>query len=178
MRERLKTADKAALKQADGLICQFLRQAPELKRAHTVLAFAPLPWEINIWPLLKGLMAGPQRLCLPLITGPGIMEAREVNDLVQLMPKSFGIAEPTANTALVEPDSIDVVIVPGLAFNKNLWRLGRGSGYYDRFLAASGAFRLGLARELQIVEHIPHEEHDLQMQSLLTELEYRTFLSV
>jgi 5-formyltetrahydrofolate cyclo-ligase len=172
MRERLQTADKAALKQADELICRRLRQLPEFKQAHTVLAFAPLPGEIDIWSLLAELAAGPQRLCLPLMCGPGLMEAREVSDIACLKPNRFYIAEPPSAAPLLAPAELDLVLTPGLAFSRDLWRLGRGGGYYDRFLAAGSAFRLGLARELQIVIQLPHEPHDLRMQALLSELHY------
>ena len=173
MRQRLQAADAAALKQADEQICRRLRQLPQLKQAHTVLAFAPLPGEIDIWPLLAELAADPQILCLPLISGPGIMEARAAGDLTRLVPNSYGIMEPPLEAPLVGAANIDLVLTPGLAFDRNLWRLGRGGGYYDRFLASCGAFRLGLARELQIVEQIPHDTHDLRMQALLSEAGYQ-----
>ncbi|MCL1906198.1 MAG: 5-formyltetrahydrofolate cyclo-ligase [Clostridiales bacterium] len=172
IRQRLQTADAAALKQADELICQHLRQLPELRQARTVLAFAPLKGEIDIWPLLKELAAGAQRLCLPLIAGQGIMEAREVKDLSLLKPNSYGIGEPPPASPVIMPDSIDVVLVPGLAFDRGLWRLGRGGGYYDRFLCGCGAFRLGLTRDIQIVENIPCEPQDIRMQALLSETSY------
>ena len=169
MRQRLQAADVSALQQADELIRKRLRQVPELKQARTVLAFAPLAGEIDIWPLLTELAKGPQRLCLPLIIGPGLMEAREVDDLTRLEQNSFHIAEPLPDAPLIAPEDIDLVLVPGLAFSGDLWRMGRGGGYYDRFLAGCTAFRLGLTRELQIMEHIPHEPHDLRMQALLSE---------
>lgn len=171
VRRRMQTADTAALTLADELICARLRSLPKLRQAHTIMAFAPLPGEIDIWPLLKELAAGPQRLCLPLISGLGLMEAREVSDLTLLQPNRYNIAEPPPASSLIAPGSIDIVLVPGLAFDRDLWRLGRGGGYYDRFLAACGAFRLGLARELQILERIPHEPHDLPMQALISEKE-------
>ena len=172
MRRRIDAADRIALKQAGEQICRRLRQLPELRQAHTVLAFAPMQDEIDIWPLVLELTAGAQRLCLPLIRGPGIMEAREVEDTARLQPNSYGIAEPPPDAPLVAPGSIDLVLTPGLAFDRDLWRLGRGGGYYDRFLAACDAFRLGLAHELQIVEHLPHEPHDIRLQALLSEQGY------
>ena len=139
-----------------------------------MLAFAPMPGEIDIWPLLAELAAGGQKLCLPLITGPGIMEARAVRDLARLKPNSYGIMEPPPESPVIDPAGLDLVLTPGLAFSKDLWRLGRGGGYYDRFLANCGAFRLGLARDLQIVGHLPHDPHDLRMQAVLSESGRRT----
>ena len=172
MRQRLEAAEKEALERADEQICKRLRQLPEFKRAHTVMAFAPMPGEINIRPLLAELIAGGRRLCLPLITGPGIMEARQAVEAARLKTNSYGIAEPLPDAPLIEPGDIELVLIPGLAFDRNLWRLGHGGGYYDRFLAACGAFRLGLARELQIVEDLPHEPHDMRLHALLSELGY------
>ena len=169
MRQRLQRLAPEEIKLSSELICRRLRQLPEFKQARTVLAFAPLTGEIDIWPLLAELAAGPQRLCLPLITGAGIMEAREIRDLSLLKVNRYGIAEPPQPSPQVAPNTIEIALVPGLAFDRDLWRLGRGGGYYDRFLTDCSAFRLGLAQELQIVEHLPHEPHDLRMQALLSE---------
>ena len=174
MHQQLQAVDNAAIRQANLDICKQLRQLPLLKQVNTVLAFAPLPNEIDIWPLLTELAYGPHRLCLPRLSGRGIMEARAVTDLSVLVYNHYHIAEPPLTAPLINPESIELVLVPGLAFTKDLWRLGRGGGYYDRFLAGCGAFRLGLAREIQIVEHIPHEQHDLRMQALLSEESYYT----
>ena len=174
LRACLQATDQVALKQADECICQRLALVPEFLLARTVLAFAPLPGEIDIWPLLTKLAAGGQRLCLPRISGPGVMEAREAHDLRQLRRNSYGIAEPAPNAPLVLPGNIDIVLTPGLAFDTDLWRLGRGGGYYDRFLAGCAAYRLGLAREWQIVEYVPHEPLDIPMQAVLSEQRYLT----
>jgi len=169
MRQLLHTADKMALAEADQAICQHLRQLPMLKEAHTIFAFAPLPLEINIWPFLAELAASSQRLCLPRLTGPGHMEAREAGDLNTLTTNDYGIKEPPASSALIPPGEISVALVPGLLFDRSLWRVGQGGGYYDRFLPKTNALRIGLARELQIVDSLPHEPHDMQMQFLLSE---------
>lgn len=172
IKQRLANADKSALAQIDKQICQNLRQLPEFIQARTILAFAPLANEINIWPLLESLAIGNQQLCLPLITGHGIMEARVVDNISQLHAGSYGIAQPPLDAAQIAPVNIDLVLTPGLAFDRKLWRLGRGGGYYDRFLSDCGAFRLGLAREAQIVEQLVHEPHDLRMHALLSEAGY------
>ncbi len=83
-------------------------------------------------------------------------------------PGKFGIREPLGSQLAPPPD---VVLVPGLAFGASGARLGRGGGFYDRWLARHPAvITVGLCFACQLVEHLPGEAHDLQVRSVLTEL--------
>ncbi|MGE5673581.1 MAG: 5-formyltetrahydrofolate cyclo-ligase [Mycobacterium leprae] len=87
---------------------------------------------------------------------------------------TYGIQEPCAVWPLVEPGSIDLVVVPGAAFDRLGGRLGYGGGYYDRLLPLirtgnSRAKLIGLAYDLQVVEAIPTEEHDVRLDGVATE---------
>ncbi|MCL1975017.1 MAG: 5-formyltetrahydrofolate cyclo-ligase [Firmicutes bacterium] len=172
VQECLHAADKELLKKTDEHICARLWQLTKLQQVHCVLAFAPLPQEVDIWPLLKKLLAESYCLYLPRICGPGIMEAREVKDLQELTPNHYHIKEPPVTAPVAADNTIELALIPGLAFSKDLWRLGRGGGFYDRYLCGSNAFRLGVTREIQIFPDIPHEQHDLRMQAILTEESY------
>ena len=81
-----------------------------------------------------------------------------------------GLRTPSAGRP-IPVESIDVVIIPGLAFDTEGWRLGRGGGYYDRFLErVSRQTRLvGIAFDQQVVEVVPHELHDVRMQVIVTD---------
>lgn len=169
MRARIEESMADELKRGDRLLCHRLRQLPLFNQAGTVLAYAPMAGEVDIWPLLRELVNSGRRLCLPRIMGPGLMEAREARDLGELGLDHYSIATPPSQARLVFPTEIDLVLVPGLAFSRDLWRLGRGGGYYDRFLSVCPAFRLALALQIQIVEHIPHDDNDMRMDALLSE---------
>ena len=83
------------------------------------------------------------------------------------MKGAYGIAEPDRErSGRIMIDQIDLIIVPGLAFGRDLYRLGRGGGYYDRLLNGAGAFKLGLALKEQITERVPREAWDAKMDAV------------
>ena len=94
----------------------------------------------------------------------------QLNSFEDLRPGALGVLEPSPEqrTALT-PESFDLVIVPGVAFDRQGGRLGYGKGYYDRFLDQSLAFRLALAFDFQLLETVPTEIHDVPMDGILTE---------
>jgi hypothetical protein len=81
---------------------------------------------------------------------------------------AFGIWEP-GDTRETDPGSIDWIIVPGVAFDKKLNRLGRGKGYYDKLLVQTSATKIGICYELQLFDEIPAEPHDIKMDFIITE---------
>ncbi|WP_417908766.1 5-formyltetrahydrofolate cyclo-ligase [Candidatus Electronema sp. PJ] len=89
----------------------------------------------------------------------------------QLQPGCYGILEPTSAQAAIEPDRLDLVLVPGSVFDQGGGRLGYGGGFYDRFLSqdAPQALRIGLSFEIQLVDQVPTEAHDQFMDILVTE---------
>jgi len=94
----------------------------------------------------------------------------QLNSFEDLRPGALSVLEPSPEqrTALT-PESFDLVIVPGVAFDRQGGRLGYGKGYYDRFLDQSLAFRLALAFDFQILETVPTKTHDVPMDGILTE---------
>lgn len=113
---------------------------------------------------------------LPLVEGKrkyaSHMEFRLVEQVEELVPGVFGILEPQQGK-LVLPEDLEVMFLPGLAFSRIGERLGRGGGYYDRYLAhlPSGVLKIGLAFSEQITETLPVEEHDLKVDLVITEEE-------
>jgi 5-formyltetrahydrofolate cyclo-ligase len=92
---------------------------------------------------------------------------QEVNDLVT---GAFGIPEPDlAHCKQAQIEDVQLIIVPGVAFDSRGNRLGSGHGYYDRFLAQSSAVRVGLAFGMQIIDSVPAESHDEKMNFVVTE---------
>ena len=93
-----------------------------------------------------------------------------VIDFESLVPfGKFGIPEPM-ELMKVSYKSIDAVIVPGVAFDKNGYRIGFGFGHYDKFLKKTPhAVKIGLAFEFQIVDSVPKEEHDVPVDFIITE---------
>lgn len=147
-------------------------ELPAFQGARTVLAFVSLGDEPPTRPLLEAVLASGKRLCLPrIVSGQSRFEAAAVGSLDELRPGVYGISEPPPSAAAVDPSELDLVIVPALAFDVSGNRLGRGGGYYDRFLAAlpPHAVTVGLTFEAALWPRVPVEAHDVPVQWIVTE---------
>jgi 5-formyltetrahydrofolate cyclo-ligase len=142
---------------------------PEYQAADTVFCFVGVKNEIDTAPILKDVLTSGRKLCVPLCTGPGQMELRQITDLGQLCVGSYGLLEPLPDTLTVKIDDVDFAIVPCLTCNHAGQRLGKGGGYYDRFLAHFRGGTVLLCREKLIREEIPVEPHDYPIPWVLTE---------
>ena len=115
----------------------------------------------------------PPRFCYPRIEAGG-MSFFEVQSLGDLIPARWHprIREPLfAPARLIQPEEIDLILIPGLAFTPDGQRLGRGGGFYDRYLARlpARATKLGVCFQCQVVESLPSEAHDQRMDAIVTE---------
>jgi len=144
---------------------------PEYKKAKTLAAFASVPGEIDTLPILEGILKGGKRLSLPkVLKDKTHFEFYPVPDLKDLAPGTYGILEPTASRP-TDWASLDLVLVPGLAFDASGRRLGFGKGYYDRALPLlqSNCLTIGLGYGFQLVEKVPAGPQDIPVKALLTE---------
>ena len=157
---------KAASSQA---VCSHLTAMPEYQAAETVFCFVGTAREIDTRPILEDALAAHKRLCVPLCVDKGIMELREITDLSQLAPGSYGLLEPAADAPAVTVDEVDFAILPCTTCNHAGQRLGKGGGYYDRFLSHYRGGTVMLCREKLIREEIPVEPHDYPVPWVLTE---------
>lgn len=130
-----------------------------------VFGFAPMRGEPN-W-LIAGWTG---EMAFPRIEGERLV-FHSIETLEHLRTGTFGIREPDANTARqVFPGEDDTILVPGLAFDRAGGRLGRGGGFYDRFLAQwPHARRVGVGFSIQLIDAVPREAHDAQVDAIVTE---------
>ena len=164
---RFSSADRAA---ASGQICQRLTEQSVWKQAKSILFYFPMPDEPDIHPLFSDALAGGKVAALPRYSDSGQhYQACQVLDLErQLRLGAFGIQEPVAACPIFDLKMLDLVLVPGVGFAPNGFRLGRGKGYYDRLLPAITGFKCGVAFEWQMVIEIPTEPHDVCLDCILT----------
>lgn len=155
--------------ESNRAIAAHLLAMPEYQEAGTVFCFVGTEREIDTRPILEDVLAAGKRLCVPLCTGKGIMEPRQVTDLAQLVPGAYGILEPPASAPPAAVDEVDFAVLPCLTCNHLGQRLGRGGGYYDRFLSHYRGGTVLLCREKLIREEIPLEPHDYPVPWVLTE---------
>ncbi len=158
------------------LVGQRLFALEEFSRSSMVLFYFSFRSEVDTRQLIEQAMAQGRTVCLPrsLVTEKEL-EVYQVDDLEsQVAAGAYGIQEPVPGRArLVDPSSLELVLVPGSAFDLRCGRLGYGGGYYDRFLStrASQALRVGLAYSVQVVERLPLLPHDQPLDLLITEKE-------
>jgi 5-formyltetrahydrofolate cyclo-ligase len=155
------SADEIAVQNAD--IMEQIKQCEAFNNAVAVLLFCPMADEPQIQALIEETHTQKQ-LYLPVVCGSalkvghcmGIQKLHSVN--------VFGIPEPEA---LPQVPLIDLAIIPGLAFDHSGNRLGRGKGYYDRFLQTIDAYKIGVCYDFQYLPHIPHTDDDIKMDKII-----------
>ncbi len=140
------------------------------QQASSVLFYAPLGMELDVWPLLQLASESGKIVALPQFErGRNGYTACRIKDLHQeIQAGRYGIREPIPGCAQIPLNRLDFVLVPGVAFDLHGRRLGRGKGYYDQLLAAVRGKTCGVAFDEQIVEAVPVEPHDSDVNCILT----------
>ncbi|MBR4377208.1 MAG: 5-formyltetrahydrofolate cyclo-ligase [Spirochaetia bacterium] len=182
VKKELRTAMKArlaavspheTLRASESVLAQ-LESLEQWKRADIVLAFLSMKDEIDTIPILNAAQEQGKTLAVPRVVGPDLV-FYQIQDLEKdVAPGAFGILEPVSGLCPVAVETLSehhiVALVPGLAFDKENFRLGRGKGFYDRFLASAGdsLFKIGIGYSFQLVEKVPREPHDKALDLIIT----------
>lgn len=147
-----------------------VRLEPQLKSARTILFFAPMLDELDVWLLMQKFLEAKKICALPFFdSAKQHYSARRICDLENdVAVGKFGIREPNPNCEEISLDKFDLVLVPGIAFDVDGNRLGRGRGFYDRILASASGVKCGVACDFQLVEKIPVEPHDAKVNFIVT----------
>lgn len=137
------------------------------KNAHTVLLYYSLPDEVDTHELASAAVCEGKIVLLPSVVGDDL-ELHIFNEKEELVEGAFHIQEPAGNL-FTDYDSIDLAIIPGVAFTPNGVRLGRGRGYYDRLLThLAKTYKIGLCWPFQLLNEIPSEPHDICMNMIIS----------
>ncbi len=157
------------------VILDKLFKKPEFRKASTILFYASFDGEVETFEMIKRAQQLGKRIALPCVIR---QERRIVPVLVgslekDLVPGPYGIKQPqsTDTDRTLNARDIDLAIVPGVMFDRHNVRLGRGAGYYDRFLRGlpQSTPTIGLAFDFQVVDHLlPHEDHDIPVSCVVT----------
>lgn len=165
--------------EASRAACGLVQEQAWFARAMAMMVYSPLPMELDIRPLVESALRAGRVVCMPKVGWEGRsltpVAIRSLDDLVE--GERFGLREPRAGARVVNKDMLDLVIVPGLAFDTEGGRLGRGAGFYDRFLSGLGprAVKAGVAYEAQVFAMVPTEPQDVRLDVLVTEARVLTF---
>lgn len=159
---------------AGRALCLELTKSALWRDAARVALFVSRADEIDTEPLLERALEEARPLLLPRVARKSVLEFAVVRRLARLRVGRFGIMEPPAEAPASDLAAGDLVLVPGLAFDRQGGRLGRGVGYYDRALArfSSSGHRprlVGVGFSFQLIEQVPMDGHDVRMDGVATE---------
>ena len=138
-----------------------------------VCCYVALPYEVQTWRMIEQMLSQGKRVVVP-VTDPRTkrLQVSEVhNPSADLAPRHFGVWEPRPGARRPVPlREVDLVLVPGLAFDRRGHRLGHGHGYFDRFLAkvSDTTTTIGLAFRFQLLDRLPTTPHDYAVRQVLT----------
>ena len=153
---------------SDGLLRERFLAEPIVRAARTILLFAGMGAEVDTGPLLEHLARAGKQVLLPRCLPGHEMEAR-LYDAAKLVRHRYGMLEPGATCPVVERAAIDLILVPALCYDERCMRMGRGGGFYDRYLADHGGMTVGLCREALLCDAVPVDPWDRPVQCVVTE---------
>lgn len=168
IRARMRSLRRALGREATDVLsaalCARIRALAPYQEAKTVMLYCAVRGEISPMQLIGERK---KRFCLPRVEADGDMSARLYTGEA-LQPGALGIPACAPDAPCVAPEEIDLILVPGTAFDREMGRIGQGGGYYDRFLQRTRAVRVGLLYDFQLLERVPWHEGDMPMHALCT----------
>lgn len=175
MRQRIAALDEKELAKSDEAIYNNVSALPELQDAETLFLYLSVGHEVDTRKLIDTLIHAGKRVALPVSLPDGEMYFALYSPDAMQDGTVVPIPEPDASAQRVEPKDGDVILVPGLSYDREGYRLGQGGGYYDRFLGSHRLVSIGLARDALLMEQVPREAHDKGVTCLVTETQVLRF---
>lgn len=171
VRARLAGVDAARWAEASAGVGTLLVEVLARMSARRVMVYAAMPGEVDVWGVWRWCVGRGVTVWLPRVRADGEMEAASAGDvgLSGLVRGRLGTLEPGPGAATIGAGEIDAVVVPGVAFDLGGGRLGRGKGFYDRFLGGVRGVPIGVCAEEQVVERVPMESWDVRMDAVVTD---------
>ena len=167
----LREQNKEELLRKSNWIATQLWQLPAVQKAASILFYASMPGEVDTWAMIEKACLSGKRVSLPIVEhNQRKIIPTLITSMEEIRKGTYGINEPHYHPdRILDPKDLDAVIVPGLAFDRNNNRLGRGAGYYDRFLSLlpQTVTTVGLAFDFQLTESLPTEAHDVRLHHII-----------
>ena len=168
MKKKRQMLDLEQRMRASQVIKKRLNEMLPVQKARTIIGYAAIQNEVDLEPFLEEQRQQGKTILLPRVKASQL-EVVEWKGWQETAVSSFGIREPLGDS--YKSTEIDVVLVPGLAFDGNGFRLGYGRGFYDRFLPnlRPDAFKCGVCYEIQVVDSVFPHAADIPMHWIVTE---------
>jgi len=156
----------------DQIIKEKLKRTPEYKSSTNIFIYIGFGSEINTAKYIKEFLKEGKKVFVPR-TNMVIktMEAVEITSLKELERNKFGILEPSKDMEVIDKNKLQLIIMPGVAFDNKRGRIGYGGGYYDKYMEDIDVSipKIALAYEIQIIDKVPREDHDISPDFIFTE---------
>jgi 5-formyltetrahydrofolate cyclo-ligase len=165
IKELRDSLSESEIKEKSAIIIKKLESLKEFKQAKTICFYVSYDNEVFTHDIIKKYL-DKKTIVVPKVNGDNLLLCK-IDSFDQLEKGYCNILEPKDNDRY--DGDIDVIIVPGIAFDKNLHRVGYGKGFYDDFLKGSDAKKIGLCFDLQVVDKIPRDEWDERLDMVITE---------
>ncbi|WP_321515285.1 5-formyltetrahydrofolate cyclo-ligase [Marinifilum fragile] len=153
------------LKEMSVPILKKLEELPEFEEAKTVMLYWSMSDEVFSHDFVCK-WASKKKVILPCVKGQtlDLKVFKGTENLIE--GENYGIPEPDG-PVFMDEDEIDLILIPGVAFDKDNNRMGRGKAYYDRLLQSLSAFKVGICFDFQVLDHVPIDEHDIKMNCIV-----------
>lgn len=170
--ERLLSLTSEEVERRSRHVEETIQKLPQYINAQCIMGYYPLKGEVNLLGILRKALQA-KRVCFPLIKGNELFPY-QVHDLDNdFIPGPLGVRQPDPEkAAAIDPRDLDLVVVPGIGFDRQHNRLGRGAGFYDRFLKTldKKTVTLGVSFDFQVLDDLPHlSSHDQKVDFLVTD---------
>ncbi len=166
IRQMKGTVSLATIKLSAYYVLQRLESISAFIESSDILLYSSLPDELDTKQITDYCIRKGKNIYLPRVEGNDITILK-ANDST-LAIGAYNILEPIGTDTLCDNSIIDVAVIPGMAFDKKGNRLGRGKGYYDRFLSNFDGIKIGIGYDFQLLDSIPAEQHDKKMDWVVT----------
>lgn len=169
IREQVAAMTAEERRESDGALLRRFLSLPELALSDTVLLFWGMGAEPDTRELISNLTARDKTVGLPRCLPGGELEFRQYRGEDAMTVHLYGMREPDLACPVISPQKAQLALIPAVCYDENCLRLGRGGGFYDRFLAGYSGFTVGLCRGRLLQKQCPAEPHDRWVELVVTE---------
>ncbi len=169
LRAKRRSLNADEVREASVAVAEKIAELSEFKAAELILSYMPAKNELDVSYVNKAALEAGKRLAFPLCVENGGLKLLVPEDETAFTVGAYGILEPdVSRSAEVTGDMLDLIIVPAVAFTRDLKRLGQGGGYYDRLLEKTDAVTVGVGYDFQLLDELPCEPHDRSLDFAVT----------
>lgn len=170
MKEKLKNMTCTDYTLLNEKVLQRFFELSMIKQARKIMIYYSIEREVATIPMIERLLQQDKQVYLPICRADKDLDAGLITGLEGLVERKFKLKEPAPGGIILSPEELEVIVIPGLAFDRKGYRLGHGVGYYDRFLVKTHpkSRKIGLAYDFQVISQLPADGYDIPVNGILT----------